>query len=559
MPNSTGQIMTLNQKPVILPALYTATASNDFDLLEVVASAIADPVFNNAVVPGQDVTVTYDGNNVDREMVASSIIGCIGDDIDSDQEDLVRNFLNKTLLHYDPTRKDRVQEMFINQSATKAGLQEPVPGSVVYTPGVDIIPSCKGFLAGTVDYDTVFGSFAYYSRTEALGFYFANQLIFDDFKNWFDNQIQLLSSTLDASTNQLCQQFNQLSLDQLTESLILRNQVDESNEPDSFPRLLLSFLMQYSQQNSNSLIGIMPFKLSEIFVPKNIIFINIEKHAHATAADIKNEWDLINKSLGFKLRIISKNKLTKLTAIARQIKKAQSQAATTMSNRQSQLMRARQTPFRKTPPRGKDMLRYIRKVSDKMSNVAKSENVYKMTKLSFARANRRRPDDYNLPGRIISTKYKPDIHIYIDTSGSISVENYEEAMKVCIATAKKLNVNLYFSSFSHVLSQETRLVVRDRSFHDIYKEFLRTPKVGGGTDYQNIWEYINRSKERRRRLSIVVTDFEYTPPNTHFKHPPNLYYAPCGRMDWDRMLRWATSFVKGMEVNVPKIRSKLFM
>ena len=73
------------------------------------------------------------------------------------------------------------------------------------------------------------------------------------------------------------------------------------------------------------------------------------------------------------------------------------------------------------------------------------------------KANRRDPDDYNKPGRITSVEYMPDLHVYVDTSGSISEANYQEAVLLLIRIAKKLNVNLYFNSFSHILSQQTLL------------------------------------------------------------------------------------------------------
>lgn len=84
----------------------------------------------------------------------------------------------------------------------------------------------------------------------------------------------------------------------------------------------------------------------------------------------------------------------------------------------------------------------------------------------------------------------PDIHVYIDTSGSISEENYQDAVMMLIRVAKKLNVNLYFNSFSDILSQTTLLKVKDRSPASIWKEFRKVPKVTGGTEFQQVWEYI---------------------------------------------------------------------
>jgi hypothetical protein len=112
--------------------------------------------------------------------------------------------------------------------------------------------------------------------------------------------------------------------------------------------------------------------------------------------------------------------------------------------------------------------------------------------------------------------------------------------------AKKLNVNLYFNSFSHVLSQCTKLNTKDKSTAEVYRQFQRLPKVTGGTNYEQIWNYIEKSKKRKRELSIIMTDFEYYAPNHFVKHPKNLYYMPMSNMDYKEMVSWAERFCKSM-------------
>ena len=204
-----------------------------------------------------------------------------------------------------------------------------------------------------------------------------------------------------------------------------------------------------------------------------------------------------------------------------------------------------------------DMTKLIKRVIDNMANVAKSENTFKSSKMTFARPNRRDPDDFNKQGKMISTKYKPDIHLYIDTSGSISERNYQDAVKACIAMAKKLNVNLYFNSFSHCISQCTHLHTKDKSKSKIYKEFQKVPKVTGGTDFEQVWNYINRSPKRRRELSIMMTDFGYSAPNHYVRHPKNLVYIPCSHMNWDSIVDDAKYFLNSMQHIDPACRKKI--
>lgn len=233
----------------------------------------------------------------------------------------------------------------------------------------------------------------------------------------------------------------------LTESILLRNNDTDEQDPFTFARLIINQLMAYRNQVTDSEFGIMPFDLGELICPKSIVFVNIEKHSRATSGKIAEEWKLINNSLAVKTPMMNINQITKLTAMQRNMKAIAQQAATAASNSLRGAVRSINMPFKQTAPNTVDLSRIIKKIMNKMAFVNKSMNSYKSIKSSYARPNRRNPDDFNKPGKIVSTKYKPDIHLYIDTSGSISEENYQDAVKACVHMAKKLNVNLYFNSF----------------------------------------------------------------------------------------------------------------
>ena len=91
----------------------------------------------------------------------------------------------------------------------------------------------------------------------------------------------------------------------------------------------------------------------------------------------------------------------------------------------------------------------------------------------------------------------------------------------------------------------------------IYTQFQKIPKVGGGTDYEQIWNYVNASRKRRRELSLIITDFEYTAPRRFVKHPKNLFYVPCSNMDWRSITHYAESFCRSAAHIDPAIRSHL--
>ena len=350
-----------------------------------------------------------------------------------------------------------------------------------------------------------------------------------------------------------------LKLSGLTESLIIRNADDENNEERSFARMIIAYLMQYSQTVSNAEYGLLPFSLPELYCPKTIVFVNTEKHARATAKQVSDEWNSVKQALKTKPPIISKKKLSKLTATQKALNNMKQAAvqATMMNN--APATRVAKYKFKKTKTSAVDMVKYLKVIVSKMAFVAKSENPYTSSHKTFMRPSRRNPDSLDLQGKISSTKFKPDIHVYMDTSGSITEENYRDAIKALIVMCKKMNVNLYFNSFSHIISTCTKLNVKDKSLAQVYKEFENVPKVDGGTNFQLVWDYINQKTKRKKELSILITDFGYTAPNSYFKHPKNLYYMPCSKMDWDDICHMAEYFGRSMEQNVPDIRKKMLL
>lgn len=545
-----------NQKPVVLSPVYDAVIKGDFEPKTYLKQTMATPLFT-PLVAGTPVTITSNNKQLNDEDAADLILACLGNSFDPTAEIAAKSMLGQTLAYFDAKSPLTVQDTFAIQAAVQEKLPAPTP-SIVYTPATDIIPSCKEFLAGTSSFAKMFASLAFYARPQTLGVYFANQQCFDDFKAWLAGEIAQIASALPADTNRLFADFQKLNLNGLTESLIVRNDDADGNNEFSFPRTLAAYIMLYTKQISPALYGIMPFNVGELFCPRTIVFINIERHSRASAKQVADEWKLINDSMKIKPKIANMKKLQKLTALPRTLRRMQMNAnyATTYSNN-TVLAKAANAKFRKTALTTVDMTKLIKKIINRMASVAKSENSYKSIKMTFARPSRRNPDDFNKQGKMVSTKYKPDIHLYIDTSGSISERNYQDAVKACIAMAKKLNINLYFNSFSHYISQCTHLHTKDKSKAQIYREFKRVPKVTGGTDFEQVWSYINRSPKRRRELSIMMTDFGYLAPNRYTKHPKNIVYIPCSHMDWDSICFEAKQFLDSMQHIDPTCRKKI--
>lgn len=209
-----------------------------------------------------------------------------------------------------------------------------------------------------------------------------------------------------------------------------------------------------------------------------------------------------------------------------------------------------------------EICKKIKKLVYKLSN-RPSANVYKYTIPSFKKPNRRNPDDYNMMGRSITDRFIKDLHVYLDTSGSINEYRYKEAIRTLIYLAQKLNVNLIFNSFSHRLSEPTTLKLKGKSVNQIYAEFQKIPKVSGGTNFNLIWQYIKEDKKRTLdEISIMITDFEWNPPSMKITVPPNLYYAPVitvNDREWKKQKEMIARYIRNMRHIQSNIAEKILI
>ncbi|MFF2053838.1 hypothetical protein ACFVU2_19695 [Leifsonia sp. NPDC058194] len=550
------------QKPAIINPVHTLPINGVYDPVPAIRKAIVKPLFKPLAKSGTVSVTTPKGHSLSKSEVTDLLLSAVGPTVNGQAEQEMKSLLQQGLVHYDQNNPLLVNELFVVQAAHAYRLPHPGP-KTIYTAAHDVIPSAKNLLAGNAKDDgEFFASVAYTYSPEALGFWFQSASDFDAFKAWLTQQTATLAAVLPGDTTNLLNKFSQTDLNGLAEGYVLRKDDTDANEEYSFARVIVHMLMQYQQQNAKvwgnaPQMGTMPFVVSELFLPRTIILVNVEAHARSTPKKVDNEWKLINISLKSPIKVISNKALSKLTALPRAMAKAAARAANAQSNKTAQSGRSAKIAFKKQAPTKVDIEKGLLRVLKRMKEVNRSQNVLKMTKTSFAKANRRDPMDYNRPGKITSTHYRPDLHIYIDTSGSISEVNYQQAVLMLIKLAKRMNVDLYVNSFSHIMSQENLLRTKDKSVGQIWQEFRRIPKVTGGTDYKQIWDYINAKEARKRRLSLVVTDFEWAPSTQREQHPANLYYAPCSSMDWDRIVRWAERFTKSMRHIEPAIAQKL--
>lgn len=546
----------VNHKPSVLVPDFVPCCAGDPSVEADMKKVLVTPLFEPLIPTAPCSIRTNQGADLTEDDVLGHIVAACGDTTNYTETTWCRTLFHDALADYEDSTNITIRELFLAQGAKHEGLAPP-SANVRYSAGVDVQPVAAELLSGRCTPDKFLVSLGFYARPQTLGFYFINQVAFDEFKTWLNTELQTINAMLTPETSQMFSDFSaNITLKNLTESLLLRTNDGDNNEPFSFARVLVSKLMQYRTVAAQDHFNVMPFDLAELFNPRSVVFVNVENHAHATPREISEEWELIQKSLSMPYTVMSNRQITNLTSLARTLNKLASSPVNngTIS---ADVCRAMSGKFKNLPPSRQDLYHSIMHVMKNMTSVNRSENSYKASKMTFQRPNRRDPDDFNRPGRMVSVKFRPDIHLYVDTSGSISEENYEGTVRDCIAMARKLNINLYFNSFSSVMSQTTKLHTKDRSAAQIYAEFQRIPKVTGGTRFDQVWEYIQASEKRRRELSLMITDFEYAAPNRFIKHPKNLYYAPCAGLNWDLMKDMAKQFCESMEHNDPLIRQKL--
>lgn len=560
------QFTITDQLPAVLDPVHAMPITGIYDPVAAITTMLVDPLFTP--IPGRTVTITDDqGGSHDHDSIRSIFMRALSDTVNQSANAEAKALMSQGLIHFDASTSLLFNEAFLLQAAAQRKLPAPSP-RVIYSAGSDVIPAAKSLLSnpGLDAEGDLFAAIGYTYSPETLGFWFRTETDFNDFKTWLDQQVNVMAPVLPQETLDLMKKFGALRLKGLTESLILRKDDGDELQDYSFARTLVNLLTQYvALERKNAAAtpptamgaGILPFTVSELALPRTIVLVNAEAHARTSARRVDAEWNIINASLSNPVKVISKKNLSKLTALSRATAKAQSRAANAASNKIAQLGRSAKISFRKQSPNSVDLLSGITRVLKRMKEVNRSQNIFRKTKMSFVKANRRDPMDFNKPGKMTSVHYLPDIHVYIDTSGSISESNYQQAVIMLIKLAKKLNVNLYFNSFSHVMSQETLLRTQGKSTNAIWREFQKIPKVNGGTDYEQIWRYINASRARKQRLSLVITDFEWRARSQRIEHPKNLYYAPCGNMNWDALVFHAEAFSKSARHLEPAIAQRL--
>lgn len=540
-----------NQTPTrIYPPLNDYPKPNgSVDIYPVLQTTLVDSLAPNASFQDDE------GNNLSEQDIIDSYLKTSQSSRDVDAESFMQSYLAQCVVNYAVKPGDICQEMFVTQAATIHKLSRPAP-DVIYTIDSDVLVSLKAWMAdkSEINTDLVLASLAYTFTPKVFGVLVEDDKDFDDLKTQVMSLHTPLRPLLSADVNSKFDQFAALDSTQILQALILRGSDDDDDDEYSFARTL-SYLVTQVLRSSNA--QPLPFRLDEWVHPRIMVFVNARAHLQAKTKDIMDEWMAINHFTAHPLRLVSKQNLVNAAEMTRSQKRLATLHNDMLKNQDSDILVTKSRTFSTSRPSLQSMYARLLKVINAASMVTLSQNAVAHRKATFAKMNRRNPDDFNLMGRHLKIKYHPDLHIYLDTSGSISEQNYADGIKIVISLARKLGVNVYLNSFSHYISTQTLIKIKNRSLRQIYSQVMRIPKVTGGTDYAQVWRYINASSKRRKEISLMFTDFEYSAPNERFEHPKNLYYLPISHSDWDDIRRSMTGFAHSMEITDPHIYKQI--
>lgn len=499
-------------------------AANDpdyFDKLQAQQKEVlVDPLFQPlppATVASIQMTIDQNApEDLDPDLILEAITESLTDpDIDMDSENQLGELYRRGLRYADSSLNYRWTDAPTVQQLLKTKLPMP-SATIIYSFANDILPASKDLLVNWQDpdyQDAFISAFAgdWYKRgfrEQVAAFAVPNDTALKQIGTDLTNY-QQQNPNLDQEVIQKITDFNDLVAKfqpDETAFSVLTGDFDPTE--DSFSRILQQTLLQQKDLIT------LPLNVRAIYEPKTFVIFNVDHLAHGSSSGYNKEMQELEQSHNM-LNNLGITKIKRLVTAQKVNQKQQHTHQYDKGNRKDQVQRAVAKTFSTKPKTKKQQIKTIQRLVNSQISQRRSENAYRKNHRTHMRPNRRHPDNLDLTGVVTKTGYRPDIHIFLDTSGSISESMYQSSVMMLIKLAKQLNTNLYFTSFSHTIAQPVKLKLKGRSLGQIYQQIQNVPKVSGGTEYENVWRMINEIDHRNQahgksyQLSFMITDFEY--------------------------------------------------
>lgn len=452
------------------------------------------------------------------------------------------------------------------EAMASVGLPYPEPGRVIYTPG-ELKDAARAFHEeldtvnqSNIDklHDQWFAKLSgYVSSFNLSNFRLITVKDHHTFNDLVNRMKQYLKQNiqLPQDTTRHISQLGSLSIeDELSIGLFLPHELE--NESNGFNRLLENELAKMEREKRPRVFN-ESYSLKGMLKPTKLVILNLEEYTHGH--NLQREWKSIVQAFNntHSIRHVKNKKLQTVQSVNREITVPTDYDGGDTMDGEGAIRSNRVSFLSKKQMSTRELTKRVSNIAKKQTVNQPTSNFKKQQKNTFMRANRRNPDDINAQGKISSTVYSPDLHIWLDTSGSISKEDYENELHVMIAIAKHLDVDIYFNSFSHVISETTKIPTKHRQPRQIFNMIESVDKVQGGTQFINVWkgidktEAVNMKTGQARRLHLILSDMDYSIPSTYTLQPThpsvkNTYYIPI-RIQRSMDRRHVQRFAKSLE------------
>lgn len=474
---------------------------------------LINPIFM-AKDPKHPVTIveTEQNQEVDEETFSKATI----DYLSNSRFDPNLNLQLKDLFNqghqYDLTGEMTIDQLMIMELLQNHQLPYPERNAVIYTQE-EVIEAAAGLSNGLLT-DKTYWSAMIGAYVHSFGlknfalFTVHDEKAIDKLKDSLDVYIQ--NNSVDPETVQHINDFKKLNLkNQIHGAVFLPG--EDRFKANSFHRIL-NYELAILSGSEYAPIDAEPFSLSSTIAPSKIVFINLKEFAKAQ--DIQGEWARIAKAFNntFKLKDITNKRIQTLEEMDTKPTPIEYFGG----GSDDELTKRKALDFvNKQPMKTNQIVKRLKKIFDKRRFNMRTSNVTKSHRKTFMRQNRRNPDNIDLQGVATTSTYSSDFHIWLDTSGSISIDDYEKQLNLLALLAKKLKVNMYFNSFSHYVSETNFINIQAMPPQQVVQHIEQIPKVSGGTNFLNVWQAIdkiettNKKKQQAPRLHIIISDMDY--------------------------------------------------
>ena len=453
-----------------------------------------------------------------------------------------KNLISTYINNYSPISWLKADNFLIDRLYQKYKLPE-ASDEIIYTIPCDIVEPVSNYLNDKIQAEQCITSISAYLNITAPIVMFKNRRSFHEFQEYIDRRIMMMP--LKPETRRLLRQFTGLKADSGFKCVKLRSTQYARLAENTFARILMNLLEEYSADSmtiARDEYVMVGASLRSRIVPLAIVFavaenITIEdsETLNSDITEIKGFLDWLDEPKGDAPISINNNAEAEdqpfdMLETNESEKQKEERIKSAINNITSnQPGSGRGDPTRRVDPNSvKALTKRLKKKIKQLiqSTSARTMNGQKTVIKTYMRESRRDPMNIDLKGQYYKTTYTKDLHLYIDVSGSINLSMIEFALNAAADIATELKLNLFVTPFNSELYEKQTIVIPGSviSKRSALKKLKRLPISGGGTEFDNIYKFIESSKKRKNEISIIITDYCDCP---RLPSPKTLYYMGC--------------------------------